>query len=83
MQHLCSLQHQHAWTNVPTLTKSCVFHRLRVSLLCPSVQRDFEVEYAVGVGGRSQILSWSYQSAPSLFPVSTLWQTNTRTCPGS
>lgn len=33
--------------------------------------------------GSQMFLCWSYQWAPLLFIVSTLWQTNTLTCPGS
>lgn len=37
----------------------------------------------VGRRGSQMFLRWFHQSAPSLFIVSTLWQTNTLTCPGS
>lgn len=37
----------------------------------------------VGRRGFQTFLRWFHQSAPSLFIVSTLWQTNTLTCPGS
>lgn len=37
----------------------------------------------VGHRGFQMFLRWFHQSAPSLFLVSTLWQTNTLTCPGS
>lgn len=66
---------QNAWLNPhdPALLRLCVFLR-------PSVRGarrsggTLRVTSKVGWGSQ-MFLCWSYQSAPSLFIVSTLWQT--------
>lgn len=69
----------------PTLSALCASCSARPS----SVSALLSVSPAVlwgfrdGGGGFQMFLCWFYQSAPSLFIVSTLWQTNTLTCPGS
>lgn len=80
-ENLCALQHGLFSTSPHSPKSATCSHRQPFSSFCPSVQRDSGVE---GWGwGFQMFLCWSYQSAPSLFIVSTLWQTNTLTCPGS